>query len=147
MSQLATLKLTAAKKPATQPLIVQQRTKMAKRLFEQMQLARAQRDGTVFVQTRVKTITGIDGEPTAVEVNKRVKAWWFTADSGKLCLNVRYGSKVIELAKGKTAVEVATLDELVTALATVKAAVEAGELDSQIQAASSQLREGFKQSA
>lgn len=144
MSQLATLKLTAAKKPATQPLIMQQRSKMAKRLFEQMELARSQRDGTAYIQMRVKTITGIDGEPKSIEVQKRVKAWWFTADNGKLCLLVRYGSKVIELARGKTAVEVTTLDELVSALATIKAAVEAGELDAQIQAASSQLREGFK---
>lgn len=147
MSQLATLKLTAAKKPATQPLIVQQRSKMAKRLFEQMELARSQRDGTAYIQMRVKTITGIDGEPKSIEVQKRVKAWWFTADNGKLCLLVRYGSKVIELARGKTAVEVTTLDELVSALATIKAAVEAGELDAQIQAASSQLREGFKAAA
>jgi hypothetical protein len=44
-------------------------------------------------------------------------------------------------------VEVTTLDELVLALATIKAAVEAGELDAQIQAASSQLREGFKATA
>jgi hypothetical protein len=147
MSQLATLKLTAAKKPATQPLIVQQRSKMAKRLFEQMELARSQRDGTAYIQMRVKTITGIEGEPKSIEVQKRVKAWWFTADNGKLCLLVRYGSKVIELARGKTAVEVTTLDELVSALATIKAAVEAGELDAQIQAASSQLREGFKAAA
>lgn len=147
MSQLATLKLTAAKKPATQPLIMQQRSKMAKRLFEQMELARSQRDGTAYIQMRVKTITGIEGEPKSIEVQKRVKAWWFTADNGKLCLLVRYGSKVIELARGKTAVEVTTLDELVSALATIKAAVEAGELDAQIQAASSQLREGFKAAA
>jgi len=147
MSQLATLKLTAAKKPAIQPLIVQQRSKLAKRLFEQMELARSQRDGTAYIQMRVKTITGIDGAPKSIEVHKRVKAWWFTADNGKLCLLVRYGSKVIELARGKSAVEVTTLDELVLALTTIKAAVEAGELDAQIQAASSQLREGFKAAA
>jgi len=147
MSQLATLKLTAAKKPAIQPLIVQQRSKLAKRLFEQMELARSQRDGTAYIQMRVKTITGIDGGPKSIEVHKRVKAWWFTADNGKLCLLVRYGSKAIELARGKSAVEVTTIDELVSALATIKAAVEAGELDAQIQAASSQLREGFKAAA
>jgi hypothetical protein len=147
MSQLATLKLTAAKKPAIQPLIVQQRSKLAKRLFEQMELAKSQRDGTAYIQMRIKTITDIDGEPKSIEVHKRVKAWWFTADNGKLCLLVRYGSKVIELARGKSAVEVTTLDELVLALATIKAAVEAGELDAQIQAASSQLREGFKATA
>ena len=147
MSQLATLKLTSAKKPANQPLIVQQRNKLAKRLFEQMQLARAQRDGVAYTQMRVKTITGIDGEPKTIEVNKRLKAWWFVTDSGKLGLNVRYGSKLIELARGKTAVEVATLDELVTALGTVKAAVDSGELDAQIQAASGQLREAFKKAA
>ncbi|MDD2545750.1 MAG: hypothetical protein PHI55_05640 [Burkholderiaceae bacterium] len=56
---------------------------------------------------------------------------------------MRYGSKVIELAKGKNAVEVANVDELISTLELIKTAVEAGELDDAINAASDKLRSGF----
>jgi hypothetical protein len=50
---------------------------------------------------------------------------------------------VLELAKGKWAVEVGSDKDLVGILELVKTAVLAGELDSQIDAASLKLREGF----
>jgi hypothetical protein len=72
-----------------------------------------------------------------------VKAWWFTADNGKLSLSVRYGSKLIELGKGKWAVEVASEKELAPTLELLKAAVLEGELDAAIEAAAAKLKEGF----
>ena len=69
-----------------------------------------------------------------VSVPKRVKEWWFTSDSGKLCLSLRYGAKVVEIAKGKTAVELPSEKELVATLEILKQAVESGELDAQIEA-------------
>jgi hypothetical protein len=59
-------------------------------------------------------------------------------------VNIRYGSKLIELAKGKTAVEVTNAEDLVQTLDLIKSAVINGELDPQIEAASGQLRAGFK---
>ena len=78
-----------------------------------------------------------------VEVAKRVKQWWFVAENGKLVLNIRYGVRLLELAKGKSAVEIATAAELVPTLELIKQAVEAGELDAQIEAAAVKLRAGF----
>ncbi len=78
-----------------------------------------------------------------VEAIKRVKAWWFTAENGKVCLQVRYGTKVLELAKGKNSIEVGASAELVSVLETVKKCVESGELDAQIDAASAAVRERF----
>ena len=79
-----------------------------------------------------------------MEAVKRVKEWFWINDTGKLNLAVRYGSKVLELAKGKNAVELASGEELIAALHSLKAAVLAGELDAQIEAASGQLRAGFE---
>ena len=62
-------------------------------------------------------------------------------------MNIRYGSKCIELSKGKNAVEVADLNALIEALNKVKSAVLAGELDAEIEKASGALRSGFKRSA
>lgn len=56
---------------------------------------------------------------------------------------VRYGAARIELAKGKNAIEVGSMGDLVAALEAVKEAVAAGELDSQIEQASGALRAGF----
>jgi hypothetical protein len=47
------------------------------------------------------------------------------------------------LAKGKTAVEIASEKDLVSVLGTIKEAVLLGELDTQIEAAANKLREGF----
>jgi hypothetical protein len=78
-----------------------------------------------------------------VETHKRVKQWWYVMDNGKVALTLRYGAKVIELAKGKAAVELACEKELVGVLEILKGAVLDGELDTQIEAAANKLREGF----
>ena len=44
-------------------------------------------------------------------VNCQIKAWWWQ-DGAALCLVVRYGAKVIELAKGKRAVQVEREDQV-----------------------------------
>jgi hypothetical protein len=142
-STMAGLKLTNTRKPTQQPAIIQQRNKLAKRIWEQMELAKAQAAGGTFTSNKLKSVTGTDGIRRTIEVAKRVKPWWFTADNGKLCLNIRYGAKLIELAKGKTAVEITNAEELLKVLDTIKAAVVNGELDAQIEAVSGQLRAGF----
>ena len=70
---------------------------------------------------------------------------WFTTESGKLALSVRYGTKVLELARGKVAVEVGGEKDLVPTLELIKTAVLNGELDTQIDAAANKLRDGFAQ--
>lgn len=144
MSALNGLKLVAAKKPNQMPAIQQRRNKLAKRLWEQIELAKAQQTGTTYTPTKFRTITDAEtGLRKQVETSKRVKAWWFVAENGKLVLSVRYGTKVLELAKGKWAVEVGSDKDLVGVLEVLKDAVLAGELDTQIDAASDKLREGF----
>ncbi len=144
MATLATLKLSAAVKPTQMPAVQVRRNKLAKRLWEQAELARAQQAGTHFAPIKFRTIADPEtGLRKQVEVAKRVKQWWFTADNGKLALSVRYGARLLELAKGKYAVEVASEKELVPTLEIIKAAVLAGELDAAIDAASNKLRAGF----
>ena len=143
MSSLSTLKLTATQKPTQVSAVQQRRTKLAKRIWEQIELAKAQQAGTQFVATKFRTVTDSTGVRKQVETNKRVKAWWFVADNGKLSLSVRYGTKVLELAKGKHAVEVGAEKDLVGVLDVIKAAVLAGELDTAIENAANKLRDGF----
>jgi hypothetical protein len=64
-------------------------------------------------------------------------------EQGKLCVSIRYGTQVMELAKGKTSIEVESAQALIRALELVKQAVEGGELDTQINNASANLLKGF----
>ena len=64
---------------------------------------------------------------------------------GGILLDPKLFSKVLELAKGKVAVEVGTEKDLVPTLELIKTAVLNGELDIQIDAAANKLRDGFVQ--
>jgi len=144
MSQLSNLKLVAVKKPRNMPAIVIRRNKLSSKLWEQIQLAKSQLEGTQFVVTKFRSVKDREtGLIKQVEVPKRIKPWWFQSDEGKVCFSVRYGSWTIDIAKGKPSVEVESGEELVKALTTIKIAVEAGELDTQIEIASAKLRSGF----
>ena len=99
MTTLNGLKLTAAQKPTQMTSVEQRRNKLAKRLWEQIELAKAQQTGTTFAPIKFRSITDTEtGQRKQIEMTKRVKAWWFVAENGKLVLSVRYGTKVRELA-------------------------------------------------
>ncbi len=137
MSALEKLKLVVAKRPVQLSPVIQRRNKVAKRISEQIELAKAKQEGTSFNPTRLRTVKDAEtGLNKTVSAPKRVKEWWFKADSGKLCVSLRYGVKIIEVAKGKTAVELPSEKELVATLEILRSAVENGELDAQIEAAS-----------
>ena len=145
MSTLSTLKLVAVKKPSHMPAIVIRRNKLSSKLWEQIQLAKSQLEGTPFVVMKYRSMVDREtGLRKQVELPKRIKPWWFQSEQGKVCVSVKYGSWTIELAKGKPSVEVASAQDLIKTLETIKSAVEAGELDVQIETASASLRSGFK---
>jgi hypothetical protein len=143
MSTIATLKLSNNKKSQAMNPAAQRRNKLCKKLWEQIQLAQAHLEGKEFTTTRFRTVTDPDGLRRSVELPKRVRAWWWNGDNGKIALNVRYGAKVVEISKGKSTIEVAAQTDLIPTLELLKRAVEAGELDIQLELASVKLREGF----
>ena len=144
MSAFSGLKLVAAKRPQTAAPAVVRRAKLAGQLDEQMELVRANAAGTTYAPMRVRSVLDkATGLRSSVEHAKRVKQWWFTADTGRVCLQVRYGTRVLELAKGKNSIDVGSTAELLGALEVVKRAVEAGELDTHIEAASAAVRARF----
>lgn len=57
------------------------------------------------------------------------QVWFWTANDGKLYIYLRYGTRVIEIAKGKSAIEVGAKRQLVPEIEALKQAVAAGEFD------------------
>ena len=143
-TSLAALKLTTARKPRALPDVVKRRNKLLSKLKEQRELALAQSEGRTYVPRRLRTMRDADGNTTVREMPVRIKAWWWTGEKNETLLSVFYGSKTLELGKGKTAVEIANPRELVNALDVLIIATQNAELDAQIDTASNKLREGFK---
>ncbi len=145
MSTLDTLKLVAVKKPTHTPTVVIRRQKLASKVWEQLQLAKSQMDGTKFEVKKFRSYTDKEsGLRKQIEVPKRIREWWFRNEQGKVCVAIKYGTRVLELAKGKHSIEVGSADELIKALELVKQAVELGELDQQLEQASGSVRKSFK---
>ena len=144
LDSLNTLKLTDAKRPKNQPPIVQRRNKLISKLWEQIELAKSKHSGKDFVVKRYKNVKDLEGNIKSIEKPKRIKPWWFTSSTGTLCINVFYGSKVLELANGKTAVEATNLANVIEVLELLKREAEIGTFDEAIEAASLQLRSRFE---
>ena len=108
-------------------------------------MAQALSRGETFTLKRMKKITNQEsGMTSLVEMNKRVKTWWFTnSDTKKVAVQLFYGNKVIDLAKGKNAVEVSNGEELIATLTKLQEAVLDGSLDGQIELAADSVKARF----
>lgn len=144
MSIINKLKLVSSVPVRNVPPAIARRNKLCAKIEEQLLLATAKNEGKLYSPMRIKTITNEQGERVKVQVPKRVKEWYWTSQTGKINLAVRYGSKVLELAKGKNAIEIANNNELVDVLTQLKSAVVGGELDTAIENASSAVKANFK---
>ena len=109
--------------------IAVRRRKLMAKIDEQIQLAKIKD----YTPTQYKWATDEQGKQTKVEVAKRVKRWWTASEDGKINLVVRYGSKPLEFAKGKNAIELTSEAEVADTLRKVREAAELGELDAPIE--------------
>jgi len=144
-SILSSLKLVNAKRQNSIDPVVFRRNKLNEKLNVQIAMASALNNGEKFtVKGMRKVRNDISGLTSMVEVNKRVKTWWFTNnDTKKVAIQIFYGNKVIDLAKGKNAVEVANGDELIVVLSKLQEAVLEGLLDAQIEQAADSVKARF----
>ena len=143
---LSSLKVINAVKQVANDSTQFRREKLCKKLDEQINLAIAVSEGNTYTVKRQRNIKDKDsGLTTTVEVNKRVRQWWFVnRDTNKVALQLRYGTKVIEFAKGKNAIEVNSGEELITTLQKLRTATMSGELDEIITTTSLLVKARFK---
>ena len=145
MSTLSDLKLVNAVKPQHLPAIVKRRNKLSNKLWEQILLAKSKATGEPLNLTRQRSVKNMDtGIRESVTVAKVIRPWWFVSEDGSTCITVKYGNRTLELAKGKSSVQLESPDLLINTLEVIKQAVEAGELDQQIDQASGAVKSNFK---
>lgn len=135
MGILQELKLSNMQRTVRLSPVQHRRHKLVDKLHEQLMLAKANSEGKTYEVAKTKRIKNAEtGEVKKVDTMRQVKSWWFAADDGKIMFQVKYGTKVLQLAKGKTSIEIPSADKLITTIELLKKATLDGELDAQIEA-------------
>ena len=137
MTILASLETTKSPRNQSTDPVVRRRNKLVAKLNEQLASARALLNGEEFQLTRMVTQTNEDGDRVRVSVPKRFRPWYWHDVAGKWHMELKYGAKALPLSKSNdTAVVVGEKDNLLMTIDSLIAAVEKGELDKPIEAAS-----------
>jgi len=149
MTLLKSLKLVSAAKINLADKLQNKRSKLAKQIQQQIDIATAELNKESYAVIGTKMVRDEEtGELKQVSVAKRLRTWYWMTGKGTLQLTIRYGSRTLMLdAKAKlNAVECADLNAVIDALKLIKDAVLNGELDDELNGASTQLRKGFNRS-
>ena len=137
MIQLADVKLVSAVRPTFQDPVTLKRTKFISRVSEQLEIANLLMKGKQIPFTSFH-------DPVSLKRPRKVSPWWWTDKDGKYLMAIKYGSKVIELTRGKSAVQAETLEQIIEVLKSLKLATSNGELDLHLTQASELIRKKFK---
>jgi len=97
MSKFNSLNLGAYERPSNNNPTLKRRQKLLDKLNKQLRIA----EDSSYQPTILKWVADAEGERKRVEVPKRVKRWWGKDVNGNTVLTMRYGSKPLELAKGR----------------------------------------------
>ena len=133
MSHLSKLKIVAQAAKRQQSKSEHRRAKLLEKLGEQLAMVEAQIAGENFTRHRRVWQTDENGLRTLIERVKRTRPWYWMTGTGGCFLSVWYGSKVLELKPGMTAIQVNRREDLPDVIREVIEAVKQGELDIQIE--------------
>jgi hypothetical protein len=98
---LKSLKLVPNKKSNSNNSFLKRRRKLIAKIDEQILLV----TDSNYRPTKIKWVHNEDGTGRKLEIPKRLRRWWCEQQGGTILLTIRYGNKVIELEKGKNAIE------------------------------------------
>ena len=105
------------------------RRRLVEAIDLQVAMAEAEATGAEFRRTRSRWMRNDAGVKELRDVPLRLRKWWWTDDAGTVHMSLRSGRRLLEMAPGKTSIEVGALADLSGKLAVLRDAVRAGELD------------------
>jgi hypothetical protein len=144
MAILGNLKLVAASRMHRLSDTERRRLKLVDKLDDQLKCVEAATKSESYTKQKKAWRTNDDGLEEQVTITRTIQPWWWQDIKGNLFVAIKYGTQPIELAKGKTAIQVSSLDELGKVMATIRQAVMAGELDLQLDQAGLKTASRFK---
>lgn len=140
MAILTDLKFSTQAKPLFKDPIMIRRTKFMERVDEQIVLVTRHIEGN---EAPSAVVVETEDLGSGV-VSKQSATWWWKEKSGRYLLAFKYGSKTLELQKGKPSVQCESLQEVKKVLEMVFTATDKGELDQLLMTAGSELRKRFQ---
>ena len=143
MTILSKLKLSdKTRSPMLEAPETQARAKMLDALELQIKAAEAELDGKIYTVPKTRYVNdATTGEREKREIQETVKPWWFKDMAGGYYLQLKYGTKKLEIALGKFSIDVGSAENLVPTLNTVMEAVRKGELGDALMKARGRKRE------
>ena len=140
MAFLERLKVVVATKPSNISPVSQRKERLINKLYEQLECAKAKIDGRDYFVHQMRNSKAPNGETVQTELVRKIRPWWYRSSDGKLVFEVRYANKRIELAKGKTGIEVDHLESIIPTVEVLIKAVQEGEVDAGLNTIASKFR-------
>ncbi len=133
-SVMSTLEFTTRPVRNHSDPILQRRAKLTYRLNIQHEMAKCLIENEVFTAYKEQWVSDPEtGIKNKVKIPKRIQPWFYSI-SDIYYFDLKYGSKLLEAAKGKATVVVGEKRRLLSVIQSLIGAVEAGELDTQLAA-------------
>ena len=133
ISHLSKLKTAAQAAKRQQTKSEHRRAQLLEKLDDQLAMIDALITGETFTRPRRAWQAKETGQRNLVERVKRTRPWYWMSGAGGSYFSVWYGSKVLELKPGMTAIQVNKREDLPDAIRQIMDAVRFGELDIQIE--------------
>jgi len=140
MTSLADLKFSPLDRPPHRDPIVVRRSKFMEKLQEQVDLV----DRLINGHPSTSHVSTDDSHGETRSNQRKTACWWWKEKTGKFFVFFKYGSKTLELSKGKPSIQCDSLSDIKKAFETVHAATDRGELDQLLIATGKELRGRFK---
>jgi hypothetical protein len=132
-SILQALKIVTASKRKSLSPIQHRRSKLIAKIHEQINAVKARQSGDRYTVKLLRRIKDKEtGEVREILSERRVRESWWTGEEGHVFVELRYGVKPLEFSKGKNAVELNGINDVIPTFELLKQAVEAGEFDAQL---------------
>jgi hypothetical protein len=134
MSNLSKLTLTTTTPNQPMTALARKRVKLIRKLDQQLLAAEAAGEGLEATEEVKRWVDNAEtGKREQVAFNRPVKKWWWANQHGALMITLKDGNKIIPLDDKHTSIEVGGIESLAGSLETIRAAVIAGELDTQLE--------------
>src|SRR5580693_8448178 len=130
MPILDQLNITDLSPKALSSRIERFRRRLISEIDLQIEIAKADAAGQTLNLTKKRRIKNkATGLKELKDAPLHLRRWWWRDESGTVYLPLKLGIKTLELAPGKSAIEIGGIEQLPAKLALVREAVRAGELD------------------
>ena len=147
MVQLQDVKLVSAVRPSAFDPISTKRLKFSSKVNDQLECALAMKSGEIYKKSVTRFVSDLEtDEKEVVITDKKINPWWWIDKDGKYLMTIKYGTKTLELVKGKSAVQADTLDQIIEVLKSLKLATTKGDMDLILATAGDNIRKRFKHS-